>query len=87
MNPSDVSSRKCWKDVWCPALKTRKSVAHKRKRKLLNNKLKIGGLFNDLSHWVRLVFTLGNCRCGGVGWDSGCEHEGSHLMHDTEHFI
>ena len=23
----------------------------------------------------------------GVGWDSGCEHEGSHLMHDMEHFI
>ena len=26
-------------------------------------------------------------RCEGVGWDSGCEHEGLHLMHDTEHFI
>ena len=26
-------------------------------------------------------------RCEGVGWDSGCEHEGSHLMHDMEHFI
>ena len=28
--------------------------------------------------------TLGKCRCGGIGWDSGCEHEGSHLMHDTD---
>ena len=52
--------------------------------------IKIGGLSNGLSHWVKyqwLVSTLGNCRCGGVGWDSGCEHEGSHLMHDKEHFI
>ena len=29
-------------------------------------------------------FTLDNCRCEGVGWDSGCEHEGSHLMHDID---
>ena len=27
--------------------------------------------------------TLDNCRCEGFGWDS-CEHEGSHLMHDTD---
>ena len=50
----------------------------------------IGGLSNSLSHWVKyqwLISTLGNCRCGGVSWDSGCEHEGSHLMHDTKHFI
>ena len=33
------------------------------------------------------LFTLGNCRCEGVGWDLGCGHEESHLMHDTEHFI
>ena len=26
-------------------------------------------------------------KSGGVSWDSGCEHEGSHLMHDKEHFI
>ena len=31
--------------------------------------------------------TLGNCRYEEVSWDSGCKHEGSHLMHDTEHFI
>ena len=29
--PDDVSSRKCWKGVRRPAVKTRKSVAHKRK--------------------------------------------------------
>ena len=55
-----------------------------------NDKLNIGGLSNGLSHWVKyqwLVYTLGNCKCGGVGWDSGCEHEGSHLMHDMKHFI
>ena len=23
-------------------------------------------------------------KCEGVGWDSGCEHEGSHLMHDID---
>ena len=43
-----------------------------------------------LSHWVKyqwLVFHTWHSRCEGVGWDSGCEHEGSHLMHDTEHFI
>ena len=28
--------------------------------------------------------TLDNFRCRGVGWDSGCEHEGSHLMHNTD---
>ena len=33
MNLGDVSSRKCWKGVWRPAVKTRKFVAHKRKRK------------------------------------------------------
>ena len=33
MNHGDVSSQKCWKGVWRPAVKTRKSVAHKRKRK------------------------------------------------------
>ena len=33
MNPDDVSSRKCWKGVRRSAVKTRKSVAHKRKRK------------------------------------------------------
>ena len=22
--------------------------------------------------------------CGGVGWDSGCGHEESHLMHDIK---
>ena len=21
-------------------------------------------------------------KCEGVGWDSDCKHEGSHLMHD-----
>ena len=31
MNLDNVSSRKCWKGVWRPAVKTRKSVAHKRK--------------------------------------------------------
>ena len=31
MIPGDVSSRKCWKGVRRPAVKTRKSVAHKRK--------------------------------------------------------
>ena len=34
MNPGNVSSRKCWKDVRRPAVKTRKSVAHKRKKKI-----------------------------------------------------
>ena len=28
------------------------------------------------SHW--------HSRCEGVGWDSGREHEGSHLMHDID---
>ena len=23
-------------------------------------------------------------RCEGVGWDSGCEHEELHLMHDID---
>ena len=33
MNPDDVSSRKCWKGVRRRAMKIRKSVADKRKRK------------------------------------------------------
>ena len=30
-----------------------------------------------------IVFPHLECRCEGVGRDSGCEHEESHLMHDT----
>ena len=59
-------------------------------KKIMKCQIKIGGLSNGLSHWVKyqwLVSTLGNCRCGGVGWDSSCEREGSYLMHDMEHFI
>ena len=33
------------------------------------------------------VVTLGIGMCEGVGRDSGCGHEESHIMHDTEHFI
>ena len=33
------------------------------------------------------VFHTWRCMFEGVGRDSGCEHEESHLMHDTEHFI
>ena len=32
-------------------------------------------------------FYTWRCRFGGVGRDSGCGHEESHLMHDTEHSI
>ena len=33
------------------------------------------------------VFHTWRCRFEGVGRDSGCGHEESHLMHDTKHFI
>ena len=33
------------------------------------------------------VFHTWHCRFEGVSRDSGCEHEESHLMHDTEHSI
>ena len=33
------------------------------------------------------VVTLGIGVCEGVGRDSGCGHEDSHLMHDTENSI
>ena len=33
------------------------------------------------------VATLGIGMCEGVGQDSGCGHEESHNMHDTEYFI
>ena len=32
-------------------------------------------------------FHTWRCRCEGVGRDSGCEHEASHLMHDIKYFI
>ena len=51
--------------------------------------MNIGGLSNELSHWVKhqlLVFTLGICICDGIGQDSGYGHEESHFMHDMKKF-
>ena len=33
------------------------------------------------------VFHTWRCMFEGVGRDSGCGHEESHLMHNTKHFI
>ena len=52
--------------------------------------MNIGELSNGLSHWVKhqwLVFHTWRCRCEGVGRDSGCGHEESYLMHNTEHSL
>ena len=32
-------------------------------------------------------FHTWHCKCEGVGRDSGCGHEESHILHDTEYFI
>ena len=48
---------------------------------------KIGGLSNGLVmvfHTNDLFYSHSHSRCEGVGWDSGLEHEGSHLMHDID---
>ena len=33
------------------------------------------------------VFHTWRCRCEGVGRDSGCGHEKSHIMYDTKQSI
>ena len=33
------------------------------------------------------VFHTWRCRCEGVGCDSGCVYDESHLMHDAKHSI
>ena len=53
MIPGDVSSRKYWKSVRHPAVKTRKIRGPQKKRKSRFDKLKIGGLSNGLSHRVK----------------------------------
>ena len=48
--------------------------------------VKIRGLSNSLSHWVKCSMTgfhTRHCRCEGVSRDSGCGHKESHFMHDT----
>ena len=62
-------------------------MAHKKEKKnqvLMN---KIGGLSNGLVMGLNtddwFIHTW-HSKCEGVGWDSGCEHEGSHLMHDID---
>ena len=51
--------------------------------------MNIGGLSNSksLSETSMTGFHTWHCGCEGFGRDSGCGHEESHLMHDTEHSI
>ena len=43
--------------------------------------------FKSLSETPMTGFHTWRCRCEGVGRDSGCEYEESHLMHGPEHSI
>ena len=52
---------------------------------LQNKKLLFWKRFRDETPLT--VFHTWHCRCEIVGWDSGCGHEESHLMHDMEHSI
>ena len=62
-----------------PAVRPRKFATQINTQDLINR-----GLSNGLSHWVKhqwLFFHTLSCRCEGVGRDSGCRHEESHLMY------
>ena len=57
----------------------------KKQNQVLINK--IGGC-SMVQSWCQTpmtgLFHTWHSRCEGVGWDSGREHEGLHLMHDID---
>ena len=50
----------------------------------LNKDWRVVQWVESLGETLMTGFHTWRCRCEGVGRDSGCGHEKSHLMHDME---
>ena len=68
-----------------PVVRPQKFATHENTRDLvkLNKHWRVVQWVKSLGETPMTDFHTWCCRCEGVGRDSSCEHDASHLMHDT----